>query len=40
MFVDIRKAHLNGECMEENVFVELPAEAIAPGMVGRLRRWL
>ncbi len=39
MFVDVRKAHLNGVC-EEYVYVELPPEAGALGTCGRLRRWL
>ena len=39
LFIDVRKAHLNGIC-EEEVFVELPEEAQAPGKCGRLRRWL
>ena len=33
LFVDVRKAHLNGICDEE-VFVELPEEAEAPGKCG------
>ena len=41
MFIDVRKAHLNGKCEEEDVFVQLPAEAgAAAGKCGRLRRWL
>jgi hypothetical protein len=41
MFIDVKKAHLNGIVPEEDrVYVELPAEANAPGKCGRLRRWL
>ena len=41
LFIDIKKAHLNAECNQENIFVELPPEANAqPGMCGRLIRWL
>ena len=39
MFIDVRKAHLNGVCDEE-VCVELPEEAEAPGKCGKLKRWL
>ena len=39
MFIDVRKAHLNGVCNEE-VYVELPEEAEAPGKCGKLKRWL
>ena len=39
MFIDIKKAHLNGKLREDEfAFVWLPAEA--GGGVGRLRRWL
>ena len=39
MFMDIKKAHLNGRLMQdEYAYVELPIEA--GGGVGRLRRWL
>ena len=40
MLIDVKKAHLNGACDRDDVFVELPAEAGAPGKRGRLRRWL
>ena len=41
MFIDVRKAHLNGKCDKEHLYVALPAEAGAsPGMCGRLLRWL
>ena len=41
LFIDVKKAHLNAECTQENVFVELPTEASAqPGMCGMLKRWL
>ena len=39
MFIDVRKAHLNAECLEE-VFVELPVEFKAEGRYARIRRWL
>jgi hypothetical protein len=39
MFVDVKKAHLNGVC-EEEIYVELPAESMASGKCGKLRRWL
>ena len=39
MFVDIKKAHLNGKLTEEKyAYVQLPLEA--GGGIGRLRRWL
>jgi hypothetical protein len=39
MFIDVKKAHLNGEVPDDEwVFVELPIEA--GGGVVRLRRWL
>ena len=39
MFIDIKKAHLNGKLAEdEYAYVQLPIEA--GGGVGRLRRWL
>ena len=41
MFVDIKKAHLNGKVGEnEAAFISLPEGCCAPGMCGRLRRWL
>jgi len=39
MLIDVRKAHLNAKCDDE-VSVELPSEANAPGKCGRLKRWL
>jgi hypothetical protein len=40
MFIDVRKAHLNG-IVKGDVYVELPREADAkPGKCGKLRRWL
>ena len=39
MFVDVRKAHLNGVC-EEEVFVELPEEFGKGKRFAGLRRWL
>ena len=39
MFIDIRKAHLNAECTEEE-WVELPEEFWRWGRYARLRRWL
>ena len=39
MLIDVRKAHLNGVC-DEDVFIELPVEADAPGKCGKLKRWL
>ena len=39
MFIDIKKAHLNGKLREDEfAYVQLPEEA--GGGVGRLRRWL
>ena len=39
IFVDVKKAHLNGKLEEDEwAYVELPEEA--GGGVGRLRRWL
>ncbi len=39
MFIDVKKAHLNGKVPEDEwAFVALPAEA--GGGVARLRRWL
>ena len=39
MFLDVKKAHLNGKLKEDEVaYVELPPEA--GGGVGRLKRWL
>ena len=40
MFIDVKKAHLNGVCERDDVYVELPSEAGAPGKCGRLLRWL
>ena len=41
LMIDVKKAHLNGRCEKDDVFVELPVEAGAkPGTCGRLRRWL
>ena len=41
MLIDVKKAHLNGVCERDNVFVELLPEAGAPpGTCGRLLRWL
>jgi hypothetical protein len=39
LLIDVRKAHLNAFC-EEEVYVELPPEADAPGKCGMLKRWL
>jgi len=39
MLIDVRKAHLNAVC-EDEVYVELPLEAEAPGKCGKLLRWL
>ena len=39
MFLDVRKAHLNAECNEEE-WVELPEEFWEWGKYARLRRWL
>jgi hypothetical protein len=40
LFVDAKKAHLNPKC-EQNVFIELPAEAgAALGKCGKLNFWL
>jgi len=39
MLIDVRKAHLNAVC-EDEVYVELPIEAKAPGKCGKLLRWL
>ena len=38
MLIDVKKTHLNGTCDRDNVYVELPAEAGAPGKCGRLLR--
>ena len=41
MFIDVKKAHLNGKVKEgEHVYIHLPQEAGAKGKCGRLRRWL
>jgi hypothetical protein len=37
LFIDVRKAHLNGTCDQE-VYVELPIEAEAEGNCGKLKR--
>lgn len=39
MLIDVKKAHLNGVCERDNVYVELPQEGGAPGTCGRLLRW-
>ena len=39
LFMDVRKAHLNAEC-DDQIYVELPEEAEAPGKCGLLKRWL
>ena len=39
MFIDVRKAHLNAKCDEEE-WVELPEEMWGWGRYARLRRWL
>ena len=40
LFLDVRKAHLNGVC-DVDAYVALPEEAGAPaGQVGKLRNWL
>ena len=39
MFIDVRKAHLNAECLEE-VFVELPEEFHELGRYAKIKRWL
>ena len=39
MFIDVRKAHLNARCEEEE-WVELPEEFWEYGKYARLRRWL
>ena len=39
MFIDVRKAHLNAGCKEED-WVELPEEFWEHGRYARLRRWL
>ena len=39
MFIDVRKAHLNARCDEEE-WVELPEEFWEYGKYARLRRWL
>ena len=40
MFVDVKKAHLYGECTDPCAYVELPPEDAEDGMCGKLRRWL
>ena len=40
LFLDVRKAHLNGVC-DVDAYVELPVEANAEkGKIGKLKRWL
>ena len=40
LFLDVRKAHLDGVC-DVDAYVELPEEAGAPaGLVGKVRNWL
>ena len=39
MFIDVRKAHLNARCEEEE-WVELPRECWKWGRYARLKRWL
>ena len=40
LFIDAKKAHFNPKC-DEDVYIELPAEAGAPtGMCGKLNHWL
>ena len=39
LFIDVRKAHLNGKC-KGDVYVELLEEARAQGRCGKLKRWL
>ena len=41
MFIDVRKAHLNGVADDQEwVFVELPPEFHVYGRFARIRRWL
>jgi hypothetical protein len=41
MFIDVKKAHLNGVVEDgDKAYIELPEEAAEAGMCGRLRRWL
>ena len=40
LFIDVRKAHLNAECDQDNVFVELPSEFGQDKRFARLKRWL
>ena len=40
MFIDVKKAHLNGVVEGDEVFIELPGEVGQEGKCGRLRRWL
>ena len=41
MFIDVRKAHLNAPCDQEDLYVKLPPEAGAPERIcARLKRWL
>ena len=37
MYIDVRKAHLNGEVDDDSAYVTLPKEV--GGGVRRLRRW-
>ncbi len=39
MFIDVKKAHLNGTCDDE-VCVERPEEERRPGLCARVKRWL
>ncbi len=41
MFIDVKKAHLNGRVGEGvDVYIELPWEAGAGGKCGKLSKWL
>jgi hypothetical protein len=41
MFIDIKKAHLNGHLEEdERAYVSMPEGCCKPGRCGRLKRWL
>ena len=40
LFIDVKKAHLNGKCDNDATFIELPPEVAVPGKCGQLRRWL
>ena len=39
LFIDIKKAHMNGVC-KERAFVDLPEEIRQEGWCGRLKYWL